>query len=1335
MADIKKSRPGRKALFTGAPRKKGTPDPEDSNQQINSFIDECQTVLETVREGNQKARLDEKNVDESFRPLAVAVNSVLEKAVSTPEKASAYRILFEDHPLPMLISDADLRITDLNQAYSQLSGQSRKDLIGKEMKETSVFASSEDLLKKIGSSKQISEEIEIQREGRTQVLRINALRISDTKSKTASIVVVCHDITKEMAAKKVISSQEETISRLNKKTEILDEKQQELYKLRKSLKDEHKTAEAAIGEKETEIQTLKKQISELKTDKGTRSKENSGALEELKARLLKQEEALQEKEKKHSVLENQLHENLSQLQKSLEDTENDAKSAISGKDEEITSLREQISGLKAETRSANHVKDGALDELKARLLNQEEALQGMEAQKADLETELHGNLSQLQKSLDDTESNAKAALSDKDDEITNLREQIAGLKADKDTTVRDNTRALEELKARLHEQEEALQKLERHKTSLETELRQEIRELRISLKDTDANAKSELSGKDDEITVLKAEISGLNAETEILEANKAEMKELRQEIVSLREEREDLTSRIQAIEASGSGKDVRLQEQDILINELKAAILNEKTGRLNETQRLNESTRVSEAFRVTKEGELKEKDALINDLQEKADSLNAEVLDLRESAESLDSVKESLLRDYETKITELRNEHENSARRHESVIHDLEGETESFRIRASQAENKLAAKELETEGRHLKELEGLQGRIQELNGFKNRHEALMYNIPTPVVLTDTRFRILDVNSAYENMTGFSRQKLQRMSLRDFRVTGRKGEDLEKLVRSRQKVSGEITVEFSGSTHILEQHGLPVTDDKRNLTGIFVVCNDVTARQREEEEAREKIKQMEDLRKRSETIVQQNPMPILLVDKKYNVVVTNEAYVSMSGISMRDILRMNARDFHITEQKGEGLGKVVRENRRSYGEVTVELPNGTHILEQYGIPIINNQNEIANILIVYNDVTVVRSKEEELHRLMQNTQDEAACLSRSAQQITDKMALMAKGDLTASVEIFENDPLKALKENYNSALSEIKNIIHQVNQDVLRSQTTADELSKNSDDIGNATGRLATGTQGSADFSRDLLTQLEDVNKEISDLSASIEEIASTSQEVREQTHKVTEEGVKGVEIGNEAHDKMELVGNISEQSVEEITALNTQMHQINKIIKLITGIADQTNLLALNAAIEAARAGEHGRGFAVVAGEIRNLAKESKEAGRTIEDLITAIQVRSDHTVDSMSKSDREIRDGIRSVNSAIEVLNSIVTEVGAAANGIAEITKATEDQAMGTTRVMQSMESSTQLTKGNMKRTEDMAALSQEISASTEEVAGVAHEMKETAESLKKSVGAFRLN
>lgn len=613
--------------------------------------------------------------------------------------------------------------------------------------------------------------------------------------------------------------------------------------------------------------------------------------------------------------------------------------------------------------------------------------------------------------------------------------------------------------------------------------------------------------------------------------------------------------------------------------------------------------------------------------------------------------------------------------------------------------------------------------------------AVFRDNPLPMVILDRNFAICDLNEAYEDLMQQSRDRLMNMEAADYKIALLKGDRTDATFKG-VKTKSELAISFrDGTKKIVEQYGIPVADQNGEISSAVFVFNDVS-REREEAEEREKqMKKAQVLQQRSESIVQENPMPMLLVTTDFKILVTNDAFVDMSGIGKDQILRMSARDFKILDQQGDGLGFVIKQQKRSYGVVSVDLPSGVHILEQYGIPITNSEGELVNILIVYNNITGVKEKEKEVQNLMESAQQEAARLNASAADLADAMARMAEGDLAATATIETDDPLARLKNDYNNSLASIRATIEEVRRSSDLVQNTSSEVSKSADEIGRATEQVAVATQQSSEFTRNLLIQIEDINREISDLSASIEEIASTSQEVMERSQKAAAEGNKAAEIGMDAHNKMRAVGEISQQSVDEITRLNEQMHEISNIVKLIGGIAGQTNLLALNAAIEAARAGEHGRGFAVVAGEIRNLAGESKEASQTIEDLIGTIQTNSDRTAASMRASHKEIQGGIDRVNEAIEALNRIVADIEVAAHGITEITRAAEDQANATNRVMQSMEDSTQMTKENMERIEDMAALAEEVSASTEEVGSASHEMTEMAEHLKAKIAQFRLN
>jgi methyl-accepting chemotaxis protein len=433
--------------------------------------------------------------------------------------------------------------------------------------------------------------------------------------------------------------------------------------------------------------------------------------------------------------------------------------------------------------------------------------------------------------------------------------------------------------------------------------------------------------------------------------------------------------------------------------------------------------------------------------------------------------------------------------------------------------------------------------------------------------------------------------------------------------------------------------------------------------------------------------------------------------------------MNAREFRIISQTGEGLKKVLTEKSRSFGEITIEFPTGVRILDQYGIPMLDAQQNISTILCVYVDVTARREQERKIKAMMDEAKAGADLLSASAAELQVGLSKIAGGDLTWQLSIDDADPLVRLKKDYNASVVSIHTVIVELMQAITKLDVTIQDTLKSSGEIAKATEQVAISSQKATDNAKTQLSGVEKISGVISDISASIEEIASTSHDVMTHAEKAAQEGVRAAGIGKTATDKMQVVEKISKRSVDEITALNEQMHQISKIVNLITDIANQTNLLALNAAIEAARAGEHGRGFAVVAGEVKNLAGESKKASSQIETLIKSIQAKSEVTASSIQNSFDEIKAGIESVNMTVEALNLITSEANVVSSGVIEITKATESQAQATSGLMSGIESVRTATEDNQERMEDMAALAEETSASTEEIASASAELSTMAE------------
>lgn len=131
--------------------------------------------------------------------------------------------------------------------------------------------------------------------------------------------------------------------------------------------------------------------------------------------------------------------------------------------------------------------------------------------------------------------------------------------------------------------------------------------------------------------------------------------------------------------------------------------------------------------------------------------------------------------------------------------------------------------------------------------------------------------------------------------------------------------------------------------------------------------------------------------------------------------------------------------------------------------------------------------------------------------------------------------------------------------------------------------------------------------------------------------------------------------------------------LSEHSAKISQINDVITAIADQTNLLALNADIEAARAGDHGKGFAVVASEVRKLAEGSSNSAHQIKDLVSLIQSETARTLQSMTTTTKEVKEGLAvveqagtsfmQINEAVQQIVDQIKQIGSAIHNLAKDT------------------------------------------------------------------------
>jgi methyl-accepting chemotaxis protein len=123
---------------------------------------------------------------------------------------------------------------------------------------------------------------------------------------------------------------------------------------------------------------------------------------------------------------------------------------------------------------------------------------------------------------------------------------------------------------------------------------------------------------------------------------------------------------------------------------------------------------------------------------------------------------------------------------------------------------------------------------------------------------------------------------------------------------------------------------------------------------------------------------------------------------------------------------------------------------------------------------------------------------------------------------------------------------------------------------------------------------------------------------------------------------------------------DNVKSLGDESRSIEKVVEMIRELTDQTNLLALNATIESARAGEAGKGFAIVASEVKDLARQTASATRSIEGTVEQIQAK----VNEVMKSMNSISTSVSNVSNNMNMISAAVEEQSHTMNSIAMTAK-----------------------------------------------------------------------
>jgi len=251
------------------------------------------------------------------------------------------------------------------------------------------------------------------------------------------------------------------------------------------------------------------------------------------------------------------------------------------------------------------------------------------------------------------------------------------------------------------------------------------------------------------------------------------------------------------------------------------------------------------------------------------------------------------------------------------------------------------------------------------------------------------------------------------------------------------------------------------------------------------------------------------------------------------------------------------------------------------------------------------------------------------------------------------------------------VDEIGMLLRAINQSGLNLHALVDDVAERSHIVDRSSNEIAAGNWDLSARTESQAGALEESAASMEQFSATVRQNADNAQ----QGHRLAQAACVVAAEG----------GAVVAKVVETIQGMNEASRKIADIIGVIDGIAFQTNILALNAAVEAARAGEQGRGFAVVAGEVRSLAGRSAEAAREIKQLIT--------------NSVTRVEQGTLLVEQAGITMARVVNSITEVTELMAQITTASNEQALGVSQVNEAISLLEQTTQQNAALVEQGAA------------------------------------
>ncbi|MDD4483994.1 MAG: PAS domain-containing methyl-accepting chemotaxis protein [Methanoregula sp.] len=490
--------------------------------------------------------------------------------------------------------------------------------------------------------------------------------------------------------------------------------------------------------------------------------------------------------------------------------------------------------------------------------------------------------------------------------------------------------------------------------------------------------------------------------------------------------------------------------------------------------------------------------------------------------------------------------------------------------------------------------------------MKRRITALFEQSPYPSILWNKNLKIVDCNGAILELTGYPRDRLLAMTIKDIRVISASGEGFEEAERFKRPVKGECVFEFPSGQKSVVRNTIPIFDETGNIENILTIYRDVTQERATEKEieARQAV----------------TAKVYSYMEQEINSLAGIYSKAAEGDLTAHYDLKQPDEDtqavFELVKRLQAGVRGIIASLKDNLGDVNKKMTTLTATADTATSSIHDGAKGVQQIA---QSTTKVSANAEKVAQGVDQIAKAMQDMSAAVEEITSNMESVSNLAKQANDLSHSGAALAGNAEKSMQGISTSTSKVYEIVSDVEKQMSEITKIVVIIRELANQTNLLALNAAIEA-------ARAGDAGRGFAVVATEVKSLAQESRNSAERIEEMISVLTKSTQQASQAMDE-------ARSTVEEGSGMVTEtLHSFNKIADAVEKVTASTSEVAAATQEQAATTEEVTASVSEVSSLIEQTAKEAGDAAAATEESSAALDeiTRMIENVDTIAKEAME---------------------------------------------------------------------------------------------------------